>query len=184
MSKNRDQEIMRALAKVMEIEGGEYVEADGTLSNRGLNQKTFDSYNKSKNKPLKDVREATTDEYLQVVKDEFLGRHGLENMPDDMILPVLDFSINSGPNQTAKEIQRVVGAEDDGIVGPNTMKKFNDYIEKEGKEAFVNNLQDNRLQFLNDLSTQRQDIMQNLKGLNNRVEKIRAMQLQNIGGNR
>lgn len=180
----RDEKIAKALSYIMEVEGGEMIEYDGTLSNHGLNQKTFDEYNRRNNKPLKSVREATFDEYKDVAKKEFLGRHGLNKISDDMILPVLDFAIQSGPSQTALEIQRLVGTKDDGIIGPNSIEKINEFVDKNGEEGFVNGLMDRRKQFLIDLSSERDDILRDMEGLNNRVEKIRLRQLQNIGGNR
>jgi len=173
----QDDFLVKLARDIQALEGDRFVEADGTVSIGGLNQKTFTAYRKAKNLPEKDVAEASFDDFLNILQEEFIDRHGIKNIPRDVLPIVVDFSFNSGPANAAKVFQRTVGAKEDGIIGPNTMKAYKEFIKTKGREGFVNELSDRRLDFLNQAALTRPDIAENLNGLTNRVNKVRESAL-------
>lgn len=156
---------------ISEMEGaGVFVENDGTISFNGLNQTTYDSYRKSQNKMVQDVRNAKYGEFIDILDKEFIGRHGIKNVPEEYLPIVADMSWNSGPRNAAVTFQKTVGAEPDGIIGPKTIKKFEEYI---SENDFIDGFSNNRINFLT--TSQDESVQKNLDGLLNRVENIRVM---------
>jgi lysozyme family protein len=173
MAKKIDRKKLSRIAhKISQLEGGEvaFTEADGTVSFNGLNQKTYNSYRRRKKKALQDVQNVRWGEYLDILEEDFVRPNGISNLPDDILPLVVDMSWNSGPTNAAKTVQRVVGAEEDGIIGPKTMKKLEKFREvNDFTEAFTNQ----RTDFILDSKDPGVEKFRN--GILNRVEK--AMQL-------
>jgi lysozyme family protein len=42
-------------------------------------------------------------------------------LPEPLRFPVFDLAVNSGPGRAARLLQRAVGAEEDGSIGPQTL---------------------------------------------------------------
>jgi lysozyme family protein len=167
------EELAKMLMDISEQEGsGVFQETDGTISFNGFNQTTYSNYLKNKGLPSKDVRGITVGESLDILNEEFIQRHGISNLPHDVLPLVLDMSFNSGPNNAALMVQRVVGAEEDGIIGPKTMKKYNKFI-KDGD--FINSFSDARRDFLVD--SNEESVIDNRNGLLQRVERVRQREI-------
>jgi len=58
---------------------------------------------------------------------------GDEIADQDIAESIFDFAVNAGPRTSAKLAQIAVGADPDGIIGPNTLKKLN----ADDKRAFL-----------------------------------------------
>lgn len=91
-----------------------------------------------------------TDAQLAVVYRRFYWDAVLAaQLPDGVDFATADFAVNSGPSRAAKALQKVVGAVQDGRIGPATLKA----VEKMGAVDVVNALCDERMRFLKGLST-------------------------------
>ena len=44
-----------------------------------------------------------------------------DHLPKGLDMAVFDFGVNSGPKRAAQYLQRLVGATDDGVIGPRTL---------------------------------------------------------------
>jgi lysozyme family protein len=84
-----------------------------TLGNaRGLGRKA--TVEEVKALRLSEAREILSSQYLDTVK--------FDDLPPGLDYAVADFSVNSGPAQAVKTLQRVLGVDHDGVVGVQTLK--------------------------------------------------------------
>src|SRR5687767_14986375 len=70
-------------------------------------------------------------------------------MPDGLDYALFDYEVNSGPARAAKVLQRLVGADVDGIVGEATLA----LVQARDPQALITALCDERLAFLQRLKT-------------------------------
>jgi lysozyme family protein len=89
--------------------------------------------------------------------DEITDQSAAEN--------IFDFGVNSGTGRAAKYAQRIVGATEDGEIGPKTAALINSY---EGD--FVAKYKEARLGFLNKIVANNPSQAKFLKGWTSRVE--------------
>jgi len=170
------EELAKMVMEISEIEGaGVFRESDGTISFNGINQKTYNEFRKRQGLPPKDVRQITVGETLDLVDKEFINRNGIENVPIDILPIVLDTSFNSGPTIAAKLLQRTVGADEDGIIGPKTMDGLQEYRRENN---FINGFSETRTDFV--LNAKSQSIADNRKGLVNRVQRVKQRELDKL----
>src|SRR6266404_3935540 len=73
-----------------------------------------------------------------------------DDLPAGVDYAVLDYGINSGISRAAKVLQHIVGATQDGIIGPDTLSAVSCYNNSSG---LINKLYDERLAFLQSLHT-------------------------------
>lgn len=81
---------------------------------------------------------------------------------------VFDCAVHSGVGQASRWLQRVVGAAEDGKVGPITIEKHDKFVKTQGPVKMLQYLVDRRMSFLRSLS----DWEHFGKGWTNRVEMM------------
>jgi lysozyme family protein len=98
----------------------------------------------------KDDLRGITDAQLATVYRRFYwdAVHGAE-LPDGVDHAVFDFAVNSGPGRAAKYLQGVVGAVQDGRIGPATLNAVSAMM----RATVINDLCDRRMAFLRGLAT-------------------------------
>lgn len=117
----------RCLDFVLRHEGGwsDHPKDPGGATMKGVTIGVFSSYL---------GRQATKDE-LRNISDEqladiYLNRYWLKVRGDDLPvgvdLSVFDFAVNAGPRRSARTLQNCVWVNDDGVIGPKTLKAVND----------------------------------------------------------
>jgi len=113
------------------------------------------------------------DNYWDVIKG---GEIAFQNVA----FMIYDFAVNAGIKVSVKIAQKIVGAKDDGILGPKTLDKINSYVVDELTEKLFVMEFSNRKVFhyknicINDTRRRKDEIYSNLKflcGWINRVEK-------------
>lgn len=124
----------------------------GGRTNGGVTQKVYDAYREYKHLPLRDVAAMENSERGDVFYGQYWVPAGCPSLPTGLDFVVFDFAINSGVARAVKELQRLVGAEVDGIMGKLTLSKV--------KDAYRNNAEDlilgycfRRMTFLKGLKT-------------------------------
>jgi len=68
-------------------------------------------------------------------------------------LCVFDFGVNAGTGRSAKYLQTMIGTVADGGIGPNTLKKLNEYVDTTGLVETITNFQNARQEYYESLST-------------------------------
>lgn len=72
-----------------------------------------------------DMRDLPLDLAKRIYKDKYWDAVQAENLPADVRYPLFDAAVNSGPSQAAKWLQRACGVNDDGVIGPQTIRAAN-----------------------------------------------------------
>lgn len=95
-----------------------------------------------------DMRALPREKAKQIYRDLYWAPIGAEQLPESIRFDVFDAAVNSGSEQAVKWLQRVVGTEADGAIGPKTLAA----VAKAGPliGARFNGV---RLQFMTDLPT-------------------------------
>lgn len=145
-----DRNFARALQLVLVNEGGwsDNPADPGGATMKGVTLANFRRYVKP-DASKADLRAITNDQLAVVYRrfywDAVLGAQ----LPDGVDYAVFDFGVNSGPSRAVRYLQAVVGATQDGRIGPATLAAVN----ARSPAAVVNGLQDARLAFLQRLGT-------------------------------
>lgn len=169
--------LTKILMDLSAAEGGAVAadEYDGTISFNGFNQKTYTEFLKRNGLPSKDVRNITVKESLDLLESEFINRNGINNIPEEYLDLVVDASFNSGPANAAMLFQRTVGADEDGIIGPKTMEKFNKYV-ADPKNDFISDYSATRAEFI--INSTAPQVVDRRDGILNRIDSVRHREEQ------
>ncbi|MFA6157922.1 glycoside hydrolase family 108 protein, partial [Mesorhizobium sp.] len=117
-----DRNFARALALVLRSEGGwsDNPADPGGATMKGVTLANFRRYVKA-DATKADLRKISDEQVATVYRrfywDAVLGAE----LPDGVDYAVFDFAVNSGPGRAAKYLQAVVGAVQDGRIGPATI---------------------------------------------------------------
>jgi lysozyme family protein len=71
--------------------------------------------------PTLDIEHLTLDQARDIYRRDFWGPAGCDMVPEQIKFPLFDFAVHSGPGRAARLLQRAVGAEEDGSIGPQTV---------------------------------------------------------------
>ncbi|MGE0575393.1 glycoside hydrolase family 108 protein [Reyranella sp.] len=139
----------RAYKLVLVHEGG-YVNhpADpGGATNKGVTQATYNAYRKGRGLATRSVREITDDELATIYRTRYWDAVDGDRLPAGLDYCVYDFGVNSGPRRGIEFLQRAVGVDDDGRLGPMTIAA----VGRANVEATINRICDARLAWLRTL---------------------------------
>lgn len=111
------------LAHVLKSEGGyvNHPSDPGGRTNLGVTQKVWESY---VGKPVTEaeMRALTPEMVKPLYHAQYWKRVKGDDLPSGVDLCVFDLSVNSGVYRAATFLQRVLGAKEDGIIGPKTLE--------------------------------------------------------------
>ena len=166
----------RALDFVPEVEGGytnDPVDRGGA-TNKGILQRVYDIYRKAEGLRSADVRHILNIEVEEIYRDAYWLEGDCDRMPWPVSLVHFDACVNTGVTQAARFLQRSVGAEPDGRIGPKTLEALRALLERETPLAVAERLVNRREPFYRRLA--QVDPTQNrfLQGWLNRVEKLKT----------
>lgn len=139
-----------ALEAVLHHEGG-YVNhpADpGGRTNLGVTQRVLAQW-RGHDVTEEDMRALTAADVAPLYKSLYWDRIRGDDLPAGVDYCVFDCAINSGPGRAVKFLQQVVGADDDGVIGPGTLKA----VAAMPADEIVSRYQAKRLAFLQALPT-------------------------------
>ena len=166
----------RALAFVLKVEGGytnDPVDRGGA-TNKGILQRVYDTYRKAEGLRPADVRRILDIEVEEIYRDAYWLEGDCDRMAWPVSLVHFDACVNTGVTQAAKFLQRSVGAEPDGRIGPKTLAALRAVLERETPLALAERLVRRREPFYRRLAEA--DPTQNrfLQGWLTRVEKLKT----------
>ncbi len=108
---------------VLAKEGG-YVDHKhdrGGATNKGITQAVYDGYRSSHNWPIQPVKYILPDEVSDIYRSRYWKPSACDRLLKPLDLVVFDGAVNHGPKQSIKFLQRALGADDDGVVGKQTL---------------------------------------------------------------
>jgi lysozyme family protein len=145
------------IPRILKHEGGfvNHPRDPGGATNRGITIGTLKKLGIDKDgdgdSDIADLRLLTEKDAVTVFKRFYADPVQADLLPPGLDYAMTDFSVNSGPSRAAKHLQRILGVEADGNIGPKTLAKIADCDPK----ALITALCDSRLQFMRGLETWR-----------------------------
>ena len=135
----------QCLAEILKHEGGfvNHPRDPGGITNLGVTKATYEAW-VGHPVPEQIMRDLTPDHVRALYKARYWDAVKADEMPAGVDLCLFDFGVNAGPVRARKYLQLVVGSVADGIIGPNTMRQVQQYIQPHGAEGLVNAYQDAR----------------------------------------
>lgn len=103
-----------AFAKLIGHEGGYVFDPvdRGGETKYGISKRSY---------PLEDIRAMTLDRAKELYWVDFWSPCRCDDLPEALRFDVFDAAVNSGVRQATLWLQRAVGAQADGIIGPKTL---------------------------------------------------------------
>ena len=97
---------------------------------------------------LADIKNVSDIQAITIYQSQYWDRVKGNELPSGLDYAVFDFAVNSGPDRAIKMLQRMVGAEPDGSIGPKTLAAVEDYVSRETAEKAIKEYQAQRLHYL------------------------------------
>lgn len=178
MKKTYSSKFNRFFTDLLEREGN-FAVLDGMPTNLGIEQGTYDAYRKQQNLPPVPVQNITYGDAKDFYYEAFWKPNQYEDLPDNVSYIVADNAVNAGPSTANKILQKSVGADADGIIGPKTKKAVESYYKKTGggtlESELLNGISDNYMRVVQ----AKPEKARYIKGWMNRVEKLRSSYIRN-----
>jgi len=140
------------LARVLRHEGGyvDHPDDPGGATSRGVTQRTYDAWTRVAGLPSRSVREIEPEEVAAIYHEQYWTKAGA-GLPIGLDYAVFDYAVNSGPTQAARDLQRVLGVDVDGIIGAQTKAAAQDAATGGLDESDIEDLCARRLRMLRGL---------------------------------
>lgn len=146
----------------------------GGATNKGVTIATFEAYCKAKSLPRPNVERLkgmTDGEWLDILKTMFWDKWQADKIKSQKLANILvDWVWGSGV-YGIKIPQRILGVQQDGIVGDETLKALN----AQDPDKLFQVIYEARKKYLNDITISRPINKRFLKGWLNRLEDIRRL---------
>jgi len=121
---------------------------------------------------IEDVQNLTREEAREIYRTRYWNLLKCDELPKGVDLVVFDFGVNAGPSRAAKMLQKIVGADADGSVGPVTIAACKMMPAKD----IVTKMSQERLEYYRGLS----NAATFLKGWTNRTNAVEQLALDMI----
>jgi lysozyme family protein len=92
----------------------------GGPTNMGITLETLSEW-RGQSCTVADVQALTRDEALKIYQARYWAPNKSDELPAPVAVALFDGAVNSGPGQSAKWLQKAVGAAEDGSIGPATI---------------------------------------------------------------
>jgi len=141
-----------ALPKVLVHEGGysNHPADPGGATMKGITQRVYDTDRASRNLAPQPVKNISDAEVASIYRKRYWDAIKGDKLPAGVSYAVFDGAVNSGVAQSVKWLQRALGINADGVIGPATLlaiEQTSDY------DALIDKICDRRLAFLQALKT-------------------------------
>jgi len=111
------------MARLLEHEGGyvNHPNDPGGETNLGVTRAVYEQY-AGRQVMDGEMEGLTHDDVYPLYKENYWDRVRGDDLPSGVDWAVFDWGVNSGTSRAAKALQRVVGVEQDGGIGPMTLQ--------------------------------------------------------------
>ena len=164
----------QCLAFVLEREGG-YVNDpsdSGGATNHGVTQSVYDDYRIRAGRNRQPVIGIDATEIADIYRLRYWKAVHADQLPRPLDLIVFDASVNHGVRQAILFLQRAVGVEDDGVIGPQTIGA----VAEDDKAGLIKHLAaaviELRREFYQMLAERKPDQRKFLNGWMNRMDAL------------
>ena len=127
------------LKMLLHHEGGfvNHPKDPGGITNFGVTKRVWEEW-KGKKVSEQDMRDLTTEDVAPLYKKRYWDKCKCNDLGSGLDFAVFDWAVNSGTGRSAKAVQKICGAAQDGAIGPKTVALVNgpntqNMIEEVGK---------------------------------------------------
>lgn len=120
-----------------------------------------------------DINSLTLEQAKEIYRKDYWLKGKCDQMPWPVSLAHFDACVNTGIGQAAKFLQKIVGTDVDGAIGPKTLKALTLICGTRGPVAIAEDLIEARKAFYKLLAEKNEDDQQFLNGWLNRVENLK-----------
>jgi lysozyme family protein len=134
-----------AMSFVLPHEGGLVNDpADtGGLTNHGVTQHEYDGWRRRHGNTLRSVALIRDDEVSAIYRDDYADPIGFDELVrgypslPKLAICLLDWAINHGVSGAVKDLQTIVGATPDGVIGPHTLEAIRTWVRARSEWALI-----------------------------------------------
>ena len=144
------------MALVLAHEGGyvNHPRDPGGATNFGVTQKVYDAFRKYHGLKVQSVKHITASEVSEIYNKNYWRLVRGDSIPCGLDYAIFDFAVNSGVSRAVRYLQRLVGVNDDGIIGLVTLSAIESQAKTLlGAERLIAQYCANRMAFLRSLGT-------------------------------
>ena len=111
-----------ALKIILRAEGGfvDHPNDRGGATNKGITQRVYDNFRRSRGLGLQTVRDIADREVSAIYLNDYWMRASCNKFPSKLALVVVDAAVNHGPGRALKLLQQVIDVNPDGVFGPKS----------------------------------------------------------------
>ena len=120
----------------------------GGMTNHGVTKRTWEDWiGESVDEQC--MRDLDVSDVIPLYRGRYWHKVWGDDLPAGLDYCVFDCAVNSGPKRAIIFLQRVIGVDDDGVMGPITLAA----VKRENVEDLIEDYSDMRLRFLEQLKT-------------------------------
>jgi lysozyme family protein len=160
---------------VLKAEGGfvDHPSDPGGATNKGVTQEVYDNYRERTNQNRNSVRFISDEEVANIYRDSYWKQIKGDSLPRGIDLVTFDAAVNHGVRQAIKFLQRALGVDDDGLIGPMTIGAAINDEKSNMTLRVIDDILNQREDFYDRLVDRRPQSKAFLKGWKNRLKHVR-----------
>lgn len=118
----------------------------GGMTNLGVTKKVWDRWTGHVSDEA-EMRALTPAKVAPLYRVQYWNALSCDQLPDALAVCVFDFAVNAGASRAARYLQQMVGAVEDGHIGPVTIAAVNAFVAEHGVADTVKRYQDLRSRY-------------------------------------
>ena len=122
----------KSLQMILHHEGGyvNHPKDPGGMTNMGVTKRVYEEWvgHTVSEHTMQNLKES---DVAPIYRKNYWDRMRCDDLPEGLDLMLFDFGVNAGTGRAAKMLQKMIGTTVDGGIGPNTLKKLDEYISKQ-----------------------------------------------------
>jgi len=140
----------KCLEMLLHHEGGfvNHPRDPGGMTNFGVTRMVYEKW-VGRKMSEQDMKDLTPADVAPIYKNEYWKRCKCDDLPSGVDWCVFDWAVNSGVGRSAKALQGIIGATQDGGIGPMTLKLIAEHEPRE----LIEKMHDKRQGFYEGLKT-------------------------------
>lgn len=140
----------KCLEMLLKHEGGfvDHPKDPGGMTNLGVTKAVYDKWIGRESSEA-EMRALTQKDVAPIYKQQYWDRCKCDDLPAGIDWSVFDWCVNSGVGRSAKTLQRIIGAKQDGGIGPKTLALLSEHE----PEKIIRKMYDERQDFYQSLET-------------------------------
>lgn len=138
------------LKMLLKHEGGfvNHPRDPGGMTNLGVTRTVYEKW-VGRKVSEQEMRDLKTEDVAPLYKQKYWDRCKCDELPSGLDWSVFDWAVNSGTGRSAKALQGIIGAVQDGGIGPKTLK----LVEEHDSKQMIEKMHDKRQGFYEGLKT-------------------------------